>query len=291
MIFLILSLVILIISAIGIGVVSWVKVSGNESISTPKMSLSWPSWLKGSVASYIGLGLFGLIVVLFLADFGFFHPILMIVLLVGVLVLLVQDMKKLGWLKLIVLLILLFSIANYALSLRGDEVPSLSEKAVEVAPATQPFLGVDRGTENPSPTRGEVVDTLTLPLATQLPMQLQYTFSSSGELEVEVEGEFTIQIQDIGLVTFDPATGDRTLPDDTVKNTPPQYNQSKFADPTKPWGISLIRESGREWYQAEGFVVQPGVPYELTLNVNQEYPQYVLYRPGIKINLYNLYSE
>lgn len=283
MIFLVLSLILLIISAIGIGIIFWIKVSGNESISTPKMSLSWPSWLKGSVASYIGLGLFGLLTVLFLADFGFFHPILMIVLLVGVLILLVQDMKKLGWLKLIVLSILFFSIANYALSLRGDEVPSISEKAVEVAPATQPFLGDDRGTEEQTITRGEVVETVGLPPATQLPFS--HTFSSSGV--IDIEGTFTIQVADIGLITFDPATGDRTLPGGKTLNSTPESNQGAFPDPTKSWGVLLIRQNGGEWVHAQEFFVQPGVTYELTLNVNQEYRRYVQYRPGIRVNLYS----
>ena len=253
---------------------------GNGGLSLPK-NVSWPSWLKGSVASYIGLGLFGSLVVLFLADFAFFHPILMIILLAGVVVLLVQDMKKIRWLKLIVLLILLGSIANYALSLRGDEVPSISEKAVEVAPATQPFLGDDRGSQEH--TRGVAPETVTLPPATQLPTTL--TFSSSGT--IRVGGRFIYNSSVDGEISFDPKNGERTYASGTTSFGKPVRNLGQFLSGDYPWGILLIRQQGSNWVQAEGFNAVQGVEYEIGLNVNHSYRRYITSAPEINLKLYS----
>lgn len=281
MIFLILSLVILIISAVVIGIIFWIKVSGNESISTPKMSFSWPSWLKGSAASYTGLGLFSSLVVLFLADFEFFHPIIMIILLAVVFLLIVQDMKKLGWLKLIVLLILIGSIANYALSLRGDEVPSISEKVVEVAPATQPFLGEDQGTEEQPTTRGEVVETVSLPPATQLPAT--WIFSSGGRLEVQ--GKYRLQLHGGRYAEFDVKNGDYVESDGYVGNELPSSNVSQYLAPDLSVGLLIILSQDGRWYKADQFDVIPGVQYELALNSNQAYLQFITYLQAPEITV------
>lgn len=149
--------------------------------------------------------------------------------------------------------------------------------------AVPEVLRDDRGTEEQPPTRGEIVEPVSLPSATQLPMQ--YTFSSSGTLKVE--GGFTIQVQGVGLITFDPATGDRTLPGGKTLNSTPESNQGAFPDPIKSWGVLLVRQNDGEWVHAQGFLIQPGVQYEIALNVNQEYRRYVQYRPGIRINLYS----
>ena len=141
----------------------------------------------------------------------------------------------------------------------------------------------DRGGQEQSTTRGEVVETVTLPPATQLPTT--WTFSSGGRLEVE--GSFTIQVTGVGLITFDPTNGDRTLPGGKTVNSPPVSNKAAFPDPTRSWGMLLIRPSGGEWVQAQGFVVTPGGRYELALNVNQVYRRYVQYRPDIRVNLYS----
>jgi membrane protein implicated in regulation of membrane protease activity len=255
---------------------------GNGGLSLPK-NVSWPSWLKSQHAGYIGVGLFGLILVIFLAGSLSLSPIFGIIIFSLILTLMIIGFKSLPkWVSWPIAFILVVGIVLYSLSLNA-QIRSISQRTIEVAPVTEPFLRDDRGTVEQPTTRGVVVESVQLPAATELPNT--HRFSNLGM--INIDGEFTIQVQDIGLITFDPATGDRTLPGGKTLNSPPESNQGAFPDPNKSWGVLLIRQNGGEWVHAQEFLVQPGVPYEITLNVNQEYRRYVQYRPGISLNLYS----
>jgi hypothetical protein len=268
------AVIILIVSAL----IALVRLKG-ASFSAPKLSFSWPKWCQGKQAGYVGLIMFAILLAFFLAGSLSLPPILMLLLLSVIIILIIV-----GWggipslVKWLVLGTLIVAWFWTALSF-NPEVPSISEKAVEVAPVTQPFLGNDRHTPE-----GDIVETLSLPPATQLPTT--WTFSSSGRLEVQ--GKYRLQLQGGRYAEFDVKNGDYVESDGYVGNELPSSNVSQYLAPDLSVGLLIIRsQDGGEWVRAQGYFVTPGETYEITLNVNQEYRRYVLYRPGIRVDLYS----